>query len=151
LLELVKKIEELVRPLLAPWNAFIVEVFIRQGHQRKTVQIFADTDAGITIDQCAKISRELAVILEEQNIIEDAFDLEVSSPGLDKPLKLLRQYQRNIKRPVKVKFKNGDEIVNIEGIIEAVQGNQIICETKQHEQIVLEFEQIVETTVKLPW
>lgn len=76
-----------------------------------------DSDRGILIDECAGISRKLGDRLEELNWLSDSYNLEVSSPGIDTPLTLHRQYLKNIGRNVKVILKEGKEIVGkLEGI-----------------------------------
>ncbi len=72
------------------------------------MSILLDSDEGITIQECARISRKLGQELEEKNIIEEAYTLEVSSPGLDQPLKLIRQYRKNIGRDLKVTMLSGE-------------------------------------------
>ena len=75
-------LKELAIPLAEAGNIFLVGIAIRQGQKRKIVQIFADTDSGITIKECAEFSRALESLIEERNLIADAYELEVSSPGL---------------------------------------------------------------------
>ena len=84
-------------------EVFVVDLLMKQG-QGTVLSILVDTDKGITIDQCARISRHLNSFLEEEAGIEFAFTLEVSSPGVGKPLKVKRQYSKNIGRKLKVKL-----------------------------------------------
>ena len=66
-------------------------------------KIYLDADSGLGIEKCIKINRALYKIMEEMGMYPDGdFSLEVSSPGLDEPLKLLRQYKKNIGRDVEV-------------------------------------------------
>ena len=151
MLELQKRLKEAVEPAIDAHQAFLIDIVIQQGHRRKIVRIFADTDAGITIQECADISRAIAKILDEQNLIEGSFDLEVSSPGLERPLRLLRQYAKNIGRTLHIRYRVGDEIKTVEGNLESIRETVIELSNAQsrHEQI--EFDQIVEARVKLPW
>jgi ribosome maturation factor RimP len=97
-----------------------------------------DTLEGVTIDQCALMSRKLAHFIEENVLIEEAYNLEVSSPGLDFPLSQGWQFQKNVGRKVKVWMKN-KEAENVEGTLvsntdEAVE---ILTEkTVKHRKIV---------------
>ncbi len=68
-----------------------------------------DSDAGISIDECAEISRKLGQIVEDQNIVSSAYTLEVSSPGVDFPLGSIRHYTKNIGRKVRTIKKDGVE------------------------------------------
>jgi ribosome maturation factor RimP len=94
----------IVQPILDRLEAYLIEVRIRGDQGTKIIEIFADTDAGITADQLAEISREMSREIDQRDLIPGRFRLEVSSPGLQRPLKLQRQYKKNIGREVKVIF-----------------------------------------------
>lgn len=114
--------------------------------------IHVDGDEGISIQDCAAISRHVGFHLEEENTIEKAYNLEVSSPGVGEPLLLTRQYHKNIGRELSVKLNDG---VVKEGKLIAVTDNSITIEEKIKEkgkkvQLVetqIEFNTIVETKV----
>jgi ribosome maturation factor RimP len=87
---------------------FLVDVKIKPTNN---VKVFLDGDAGISIQKCAHYNRALYKLLEDSNLFPDGdFSLEVSSPGLDEPLKLQRQFQKNIGREVEVLTKDGQKI-----------------------------------------
>ena len=81
-MDLQLKIEELAAPFLHPIDAFIVDIQIVPSEQRKVVQLYIDTDTGITIGQCSELSRQLSVALELQDVVPSSYILEGSSPGL---------------------------------------------------------------------
>ncbi len=84
---------------------FLVEVKIKPTNN---VKVFLDGDHGISIDKCVQCNRALYKKMEEVNLFPaDDFSLEVSSPGLDQPLKLLRQYKKNIGRLIEVVLIDG--------------------------------------------
>lgn len=72
--------------------------------------ILIDSDQGITIETCALVSRKVSEELETQDLIGDAYILEVSSPGLDYPLNTVRQYQKNLGRELKLTLSSGSEL-----------------------------------------
>lgn len=87
---------------------FLVEVKIKPTNN---VKVFLDGDSGISIQKVASYNRALYKLLEESNLFPDGdFSLEVSSPGLEEPLKLQRQFQKNIGRDVEVLTKDGQKI-----------------------------------------
>ena len=89
----------MITPLLSE-DIFLVSIKIKPTNNFK---IYLDADSGLGIDKCIKINRALYKIMEEMGLYPDGdFSLEVSSPGLDEPLKLLRQYQKNIGRDVEL-------------------------------------------------
>lgn len=114
--------------------------------------IHVDGDEGISIQDCAAISRHVGFHLEEENAIEKAYNLEVSSPGVGEPLLLTRQYHKNIGRELSVKLNEG---VVKEGKLLAVTDHAILLEEKVKEkgkkiQLVetqIELNKIVETKV----
>jgi ribosome maturation factor RimP len=87
-------------------DVFVVDMALKQG-KGTVLSILVDTDKGITIDACAKISRHLNSYIEESADFDFAFTLEVSSPGVGKPLKVMRQYHQNVGRTLKVKTRDG--------------------------------------------
>jgi ribosome maturation factor RimP len=84
-------------------DQFIVDIVASSRPGPKKISVILDGDAGISIDDCAEVSRQLSKQLDENSLIEDNYTLEVSTPGLDQPLKLKRQYKRNIGRKLRVK------------------------------------------------
>lgn len=104
----VERIEEVLGPFLADGIFFVVDIKITVSKIRSKILILVDSDEGISIDQCGEISRQAGVVLDE--MIETPFVLEVSSPGIDTPLKLIRQYKKNIGRNLKVILQDGQEL-----------------------------------------
>ena len=91
-------------------DLFLVNINIPSGKGPKKVIVHIDGDQGVPIDTCAQISRALSQRLEEEDIIESAYTLEVSSPGLSQPLQLKRQYDKNVGRHVKVLFDDNQAV-----------------------------------------
>jgi len=96
-----EKITEIGRP-----DLFLVSVKMLPNGK---LIILVDGDNGVGIADCAQISRYVGFRLEEENAIEDAYNLEVSSPGLDAPLALPRQYVKNIGRTLAIKMADGSK------------------------------------------
>lgn len=116
------RIEELLKQKLAHTDEYIVEI---KQLPKARIQVFLDSDSELTIDKCAEISRFLEFHLENEELVPDHYNLEVSSPGVDKPLQMQRQYYKNVGRKVRVKttdkkHKSGflKEVTNSEIVIE---------------------------------
>ncbi len=114
---------ELLQPYLEDDRIFIVEVKTTEGKTRQNITILLDTDEGIKIEECASISRRFAHFVETNELVSDAYNLEVSSPGIDQPLTLTRQYVKNIGRNLKVILTEGGEKV---GTLENVTDTGIV-------------------------
>lgn len=101
-----KRVKELVEEKIADRpELFLVDIKMLPNNK---LIIHVDGDEGINIQDCAAISRHVGFHLEEENVLEKAYNLEVSSPGIGEPLKLKRQYDKNIGREVSVKLEGGD-------------------------------------------
>jgi ribosome maturation factor RimP len=120
----VKAIETMMNHLMeGETTYFLVEVKIRPVNN---IKVFLDGDSGISIEKCVQYNRALYKKLEEAAMFPgDDFSLEVSSPGLDEPLKLLRQYRKNIGRMVEVLLQDGTKK---EGRLTEVSEDGIIVE-----------------------
>jgi ribosome maturation factor RimP len=122
--ETIKTVERLVHELLtADPGYFLVDIKIKPTNN---VKIYIDGDQGISIEKCVQYNRALYKKLEETALFPNGdFSLEVSSPGLDEPLKLHRQYKKNIGRQVELVFQDGSRI---EGRLLDVSEDGIIVE-----------------------
>jgi ribosome maturation factor RimP len=118
----IQTVQNLLQPLLVE-DVFLVSIKIKPTNNFK---IYIDADGGLPLEKCIKINRALYKQIEEMGLYPDGdFSLEVSSPGLDEPLKLIRQYKKNIGRFVEV-IKLDD--VKVEGKLLAASEEQITIE-----------------------
>ena len=104
-------IVDLVEKHLPDAEHFIVEVKIERVADKTKVLVLVDADQGMTIASCALLSRALSGELETSDLLEEAYTLEVSSPGVDYPLTEKRQYLKNLGRLLKVYLVTGEEIL----------------------------------------
>ena len=100
--EILDRVRELIRPLLAARGAELVELTCHPGGGRLTLRCLVDTARGTTLDELSGLNRAIGAVLEENDVIPDRYLLEVSSPGLDRPLKTPADFERVIGRRVKV-------------------------------------------------
>jgi len=124
-----KRVKELVEEKIADKpNLFLVDV---KFHSNGKLMVLVDGDNGIGIDDCVAISRHVGFHLEEENVIETAYNLEVSSPGLDTPLVLPRQYTKNIGRTLAIKMTDGTKR---EGKLTGITEDAVIIEEQIKEK-----------------
>lgn len=135
---------EMAGPLLNP-GQFLVEVTASSRNLSK-ITLVVDGDAGVTIDDCSHISRELSKKLDEIDFGIDRYVLEVTTPGLEHPLKLKRQFCKNVGRGLKVHHK--DKTIMI-GKLAASDEEKILLRQELREgkviterEVVLRFEDI---------
>ena len=145
-----KRVANLVEEKIADRpELFLVEVKMLPNNK---LIIHVDGDEGISIQDCVAISRHVGFHLEEENAIEQAYNLEVSSPGVGEPLKLIRQYNKNVGRTVSIKLKEG---LKKEGKLLAVTEDNLLIEESVKEkgkkavakQTDVPFNDILETSV----
>ena len=132
---------------------FLVEVKIRPGNN---IKIFVDADHGISIDKLAQYNRSLYRQIEESGLFpNNDFSMEISSPGLDEPLKLRRQYLKNIGRYVEIILKSG---IKKEGKLISATDKEIVIEeekgVKKKKEVILHslsYDDIKTTKIKIKW
>lgn len=96
----IERLKDSINNMLADPKHFLVEVRIKPANN---IKVFIDSDEGIPLSELVQYNRRLYKQLEESALFPDGdFSLEVSSPGLDEPLKLLRQYKKNVGRYVEI-------------------------------------------------
>lgn len=99
-----KKTEELITPLIDAEGFELVDVeYVKEGADWY-LRVYIDKDGGITVNDCEKVSRAFNEILDREDYIDDAYIFEVSSPGLLRPLKKDKDYQRNLGKLLEVKL-----------------------------------------------
>jgi ribosome maturation factor RimP len=149
---LVQNIEDLINKFLENEPGyFLVEVKIKPTDN---IKVFIDGDNGISIEKCIQFNRQLYKQIEGNNFFAPGtFSLEVSSPGIDKPLKLHRQYQKNTGRNIEIVFNDSTvkkgkliQVSNDDIIIEETTGKGKKAETRQ---LVIPFSNIKTTTVQI--
>ncbi|MDR0755166.1 MAG: ribosome assembly cofactor RimP [Prevotellaceae bacterium] len=144
----IEKIKETVERKIAGSDKFIADISISADNK---INIVVDSDSGgININDCASISRAVEDVLNRD---DEDFELEVASAGLNSPLKLLRQYQKNIDKDIDIVFKNGKKLTaklkcaNAESI-DVEYEEKMIVENKKRKQIIIKNETVLLDDVK---
>ena len=127
-------------------NFFVIDINFRGDNRKKIIEVFVDAEKNVDADNLAEISREINAILEEQDIIQQAYRLDVSTPGVDRPLKFLKQFPKHINRNFEVTYKTGDESKTITGKLLSVEGEELTFLSDKKE-LLIEFNNI--TTAKV--
>jgi len=157
-MELIERITQLLEEKYTTDEAFAdcftVDIELKPGHR---LNVFADSDSGMTFEKCQKISRYLESHLDTHGWLGDKYVLEVSSPGVGRPLKFPRQYRNNIGRSVIVTL--ADKTLET-GILKSADETQIILaqiviekEGKKKKEVPVElpvpYDKIEKTVVKI--
>jgi len=118
----IEAIKGALEPKLMEEDIFLVDIQLSPNNK---MQVFLDTDEGITIDKCARVSRYLNTYIEQEQLLGDNYSLDVSSPGIEQPLKLVRQYKKNIGRKIAIRLLDGSDK---KGILKKVTEDNITIE-----------------------
>ncbi len=98
-----EQVEALARPITLSLGMELVEVEYKREGRKMVLRLYIDKPGGVSLDDCADVSREIAAVLDVDDVIPDRYTLEVSSPGLNRPLKTRSHYEAYAGRLVKIK------------------------------------------------
>lgn len=128
------KTEELVMPLIEQNEFELVDVeYVKEGGNWY-LRVYIDKPNGINVDDCELISRALGDLLDENDFIEEAYILEVSSPGLGRPLKKDKDFARSIGEEVEIKlYRMRDGSKDFKGILKSYDKEDIVIEAQENE------------------
>lgn len=140
-------IKRLAAPIVEEAGLFLVDVEIK--HQKvPELWVLADSEhGGVDLNSCSKISRKLGLELENHSSFEGKYKLNVSSPGLSRPLSDRRQFPKNIGRKARVKFTKEDTYQTVEGVIHEVTESIITVETPDGKLTQIPFSSMAETKI----
>ncbi|OIO33087.1 MAG: hypothetical protein AUJ70_03870 [Candidatus Omnitrophica bacterium CG1_02_40_15] len=99
---MIDKIKEIIISILQEENAELVEIIYKREAGRQVLRILADKEGGIKLADCARLNERISQVLDERDIIQESYVIEVDSPGIDRPFKTKRDYERAIGRLVRV-------------------------------------------------
>ncbi len=100
-----ERVEQLVLPIVDDLGLELVDIEYQREGQGWVLRIFLDKEGGITLNNCAEASREFSAILDVEDVVDTAYNLEVSSPGLERPLKKLADFERFAGKSAKIKTR----------------------------------------------
>lgn len=129
-----KKTEELIVPILDAKGFELVDVeYVKEG-QDYFLRAYIDKPGGITIDDCVAVSREMNVLLDELDYVDGAYTFEVSSPGLGRPFKKPRDYERSMGEEVEIRtYKAMDGSKEFYGILKAYDDATVTIQSEEEE------------------
>ncbi|HAP66238.1 MAG TPA: ribosome maturation factor RimP [Nitrospinae bacterium] len=130
-------VENLVKPLVESEKMELVDVEYRKEGKAWYLRIFIDKDGGVKIDDCQNISYQIEKLLDVEDIIPHSYTLEVSSPGIERPLKKLKDYERFREKLAKIYlYSPVNNKKNLVGKIIDVEGDAISIEEKDGKEII---------------
>ena len=125
----------------------LIDVEIKGPPNRRVVRVIADADGGLDIDRIAELSRDVSNVLDDADIVNGSWTLEVSSPGVDRPLTTDRDFARQVGRDVRLALPEGDDVV---GTLRAVTEGVLVLDVDGTEMNVA-ITDVDHGRVELPW
>ena len=146
-----QSLREMLEPVLERYDAFLVEIIARGERNTKIIEIFIDTDKGVDAKTIAEINKELNRQLVEGAIISGTYRVSVSSPGLDRPLKITRQYRKNLGRELEVHVTVDEKTQKIVGTLIQAEETVFTLQLNDSTKKDFEYNTIRKAFIKLPW
>lgn len=142
------KIEQIIESILEKYEYFLVDFVIRGDSRNWILEIFVDNVKGVSTNDCAKISYDISSFIDENGIIESNYRLDVSSPGLSRPLKFIQQFPKHLNRKFNITYTESEETKKVKGKLVDVADNFLIIE-KGKETIKIDFNTVKKAKVEI--
>ncbi|MDH3976258.1 MAG: ribosome maturation factor RimP [Deltaproteobacteria bacterium] len=135
-------------PILESCNMELVDVEYRREHGGWILRLYIDKEGGVTLDDCGMVSREIGTVIEVEELIDHHYNLEVSSPGITRPLKKPADYERFKGRYAKIKLYEAIEgMKSFVALIKGVEDKEIILD-KEGKEIKVAFNAIAKANLE---
>jgi ribosome maturation factor RimP len=150
--EIASQVRAFTEEVIAGTPYFIVDVDVRGHKGTRVVEIFIESDTDLSHDDLARISNEVGFLLEVEEVIDGGYTLEVSSPGIKRPLTMPRQFKKNEGRVLRVKYESEDGgTENIVGTLHTTDDDAITLEVASGETQQIPYDAIERAKLELPW
>jgi ribosome maturation factor RimP len=146
-----QKLREMITPLCEDSALFLINLRIHGGGKNRLVKVTVDTETGITLDECKKLTQEINDLFFRKNIFQGIYRLEVTSPGVEKPLEKPFEFKRNLGRTLEVTYHIDDESHQEEGELYRYSEDNLILKRSNGEEIRIPADKIAEARIKLKW
>jgi ribosome maturation factor RimP len=144
------EIEGVVQPVLRDHGLTLVDLEWRPRRPRGVLRLYVDKPGGVGIDDCQRVSREVGDVLDASALIEEAYDLEVSSPGLDRQLRTDREFRWAAGKRVRCWLAGGQEV---RGRLLGIDGGQVVLEQDDGTEAKLDRASVTKARLdaEVPW
>lgn len=127
--QILVKIEEIV----VSEGFLLIDVVIRGDNKLRIIEIFVDSEEAVTAEMCSALSRQINDVISENNLIESSYRLDVSSPGVERPLKFLLQFKKHINRKFEVSYTEDTATKKIVGKLTGIENDVLLFVEKNNE------------------
>lgn len=146
------RLREIVEDVLKSSPLYLVDLSVRGRKGSQVIDVFIDSDSDLDVERLAQVNREIGFLIETEDLIKGSYSLNVSSPGVDRPLSLLRQFKKNVGRKLKVKRRTAEGgSATLVGTLASVTEDFIELEVDRKGVLTIPHAEIIEAKVQLPW
>jgi ribosome maturation factor RimP len=139
-----KKIREIAADSAEKLNLFLVDLIIRGTENNPVIEVFVDGKDYVTADECANVSSSIKTNIDEKNLFK-SYRLDVSSPGVERPLIYIEQYPKHVNRNFEVQYKSGEAVKKLKGRLTGVEDDVLTFYNTA--EIKLKFDNIIKAKV----
>ena len=145
------RVRALTEEVIAGTSYFLVDVQVRGHKGTRVVEVYIDSKEDFGHDDLAVVSKEVGFLLDVEDVVDGSYKLEVSSPGIKRPLTMPQQYQKNVGRTLRVRYKSdGDEEIVV-GDVMAADDDEVELELPSGKRLQLSYNTITQARIELPW
>lgn len=144
------KIIEIIKPEIDFFGVDLIDVELRGKPGSFRLSIFVDKHSGVSVDLCTRISRKLTDLIKLDELLGKRYRLEVSSPGVERPLKKYEDFQRKIGIELDVKYKIDEKEQRIKGKLVGITSDLLSLQAAENE-VTIPFNCITKAVQALPW
>jgi len=144
------RLETLINQQITESDVELVDLVVSGRPNNPQIQVFVDQPSGVTVQVCTELSRDLRDVIDRDIHELNNYRLEVSSPGLDRPLKTSKDFTRQMGRLVQIFYSEGDSEKNVTGRIESVSDQKVNI-SDGDEKLSVAIESIQKAKIKLKW
>ncbi len=141
-----KKIKDIADGIIEKNGFFLIDIIFRGNENSRVIEIFIDGERNVSAEDCAKINREFNSLIEEQKLMESNYRVDVSSPGIDRPLIYLKQYPKHLNRKFDISYNQNNEAKKLSGKLIDVSGENLTF-LSDNRQIIINFNNIKKAKV----
>jgi ribosome maturation factor RimP len=145
------EIFDIAEKYVEEFGGYVLDVNLKGSRGSRIAVVIADTETGITLDELASVSKQTERDLDESELLTEKYTLEVTSPGMDRPMTDARDFRRRKGQKARVEHTMLEPAEPVEGEIHSISEESVTIKSKEQGELVIPFDQIVRAKLLLDW